>query len=133
MLRRMPALGLALALFAAPAGAVEVRTFAVPDGAHPHDVAPAPDGTVWYTAQHQGALGRLDPATGRTEHVPLGHGSRPHGVIVGPDGRAWVTDGGLNAVVAVDPRSLEVATWPLPEDRANANLNTATFAGDGTL
>ena len=28
-----------------------VREFPVPAGTHPHDVAPAPDGTVWYTAQ----------------------------------------------------------------------------------
>ena len=44
--------------------AQEVRYFKVPSGAGPHDVAPAPDGTVWYTAQRQGALGRLGPATG---------------------------------------------------------------------
>ena len=28
-----------------------VREYPVPPGTHPHDVAPAPDGTVWYTAQ----------------------------------------------------------------------------------
>ena len=32
-----------------------VREFPVPAGTHPHDVAPAPDGTVWYTAQLTGA------------------------------------------------------------------------------
>jgi streptogramin lyase len=35
---------------AADVGAQEVRYYPVPRGAHPHDVAPAPDGTVWYTA-----------------------------------------------------------------------------------
>src|SRR2546427_4780934 len=30
---------------------------------HPHDVAPAPDGGVWYVAQRSGELGRLNPAT----------------------------------------------------------------------
>jgi len=54
----MPALRSAIAALllvsAVPAAAQEVRieSFAVPRGAHPHDVAPAPDGTVWYTAQH---------------------------------------------------------------------------------
>ena len=33
-------------------------------GTHPHDVAPARDGGVWYTAQHTGQLGWLDPKTG---------------------------------------------------------------------
>jgi virginiamycin B lyase len=111
----------------------EVSYFPVPAGAGPHDVAPADDGTVWYTAQRQGALGRLDPATGRVEQIPLGRGSAPHGVVVGPDGAAWVTDGGLNAIVRVDPGTRAVRTFPLPEDRASVNLNTATFDRRGRL
>jgi virginiamycin B lyase len=54
-------------------------------------------------------------------------------VIVDDAGTAWVTDSGLNAIVAVDPSGLEVTTYPLPDDRAGANLNTATIDGDGTL
>jgi virginiamycin B lyase len=111
----------------------DVRYYRVPSGAHPHDVAPAPDGSVWYTAQHQGALGRLDPATGKTEQIPLGEGSAPHGVIVGPDGAAWVTDGGLNAIVRVDAQTKAVSVWKLPEGRGYTNLNTATFAKNGVL
>jgi virginiamycin B lyase len=110
-----------------------VREYPVPAGSHPHDVAPAPDGTVWYTAQAAGALGRLDPETGKATQVPLGDGSAPHGVIVGPDGAAWVTDGGLNAIVRVDPASLEVKRFPLPASSADANLNTATFDRSGVL
>ena len=49
--------------------AAEVRYYAVPEGSHPHDVAPAPDGSVWYTSQPKGALGRLDPATGKVEQI----------------------------------------------------------------
>lgn len=111
---------------------VRVREYAVPDGSGPHDVAPARDGTVWYTAQSSGELGRLDPETGRTDHIPLGAGSAPHGVIVGPDGAPWVTDGGLNAIVRVHPKTERVKSFPLPEG-ANANLNTATFDGGGVL
>jgi virginiamycin B lyase len=105
----------------------------VPDGARPHDVAPAADGGVWYTAQGAGALGHLDPKTGETKHIDLGGGSAPHGVIVGPDDAPWITDGGLNAIVRVDPESERVRTFPLPDDRAGANLNTATFDRDGVL
>jgi virginiamycin B lyase len=107
--------------------ALRVREYPVPAGSHPHDVAPAPDGTVWYTAQATGKLGRLDPATGKVTEVPLGDGSAPHGVIVGPDGAAWVTDGGLNAIVRVDPATSAVKTFPLPAGTSYANLNTATF------
>ena len=42
-------------------GAARVREFPVPAGTHPHDVAPARDGGVWYTAQHTGELGWLEP------------------------------------------------------------------------
>jgi virginiamycin B lyase len=110
-----------------------LEEFPVPAGSRPHDVAPAPDGSVWYTAQRAGALGRLDPATGETTHIPLGAGSAPHGVIVGPDGAPWITDSGLNAIVRVDPATAAVAVFPLPADSASANLNTATFAGNGIL
>ena len=110
-----------------------VREYRVPAGSHPHDVAPAADGTVWYTAQLAGALGRLDPKTGKTTHVPLGDGSAPHGVIVGPDGAPWITDSGLNAIVRVDPQTLEVKRFPLPASSAFANLNTATFDRTGVL
>lgn len=106
--------------------------FAVPAGSRPHDVAPAPDGRVWFTAQGTGHLGLLDPEDGEVELVALGAGSAPHGVIVGPDGRAWVTDGGLNAIVVVTPDDLEVTTYPLPRE-ASANLNTASFDADGIL
>ena len=99
----------------------------MPKGSEPHDVAPAPDGTVWYTAQPTGELGRLTPTTGAMHAIALGDGSAPHGVIIGPDGAPWVTDGGLNAIVRVDPTTLNVKRYPLPANRRNANLNTATF------
>ncbi len=139
--RRLPIVGLAaLALVAAltPAAtgrqaALEVREYPVPAGAHPHDVAPARDGGVWYTAQGSGELGWLNPKTGVTRHIPLGEGSAPHGVIVGPDGAPWITDGSLNAIVRVDPRTRRVRRFPLPSRSAYANLNTATFDGRGVL
>ena len=84
------------------------QVFPLPDGAYPHDVAPAPDGKVWYSAQRNGALGILDPSTGQTREIKLGPKSAPHGVIQGPDGAAWLTDGGQNAIVRVDPETEKV-------------------------
>ena len=102
-------------------------------GNRPHDVAPAPDGGVWYTAQRSGFLGKLDPKTGEVVQIALGRGSAPHGVIVGPDGNAWITDGGQNAIVKVDARSHGVTVYPLPASAPSANLNTAAFDGIGVL
>jgi virginiamycin B lyase len=113
--------------------ALSVREYPVPAGSRPHDVAPALDGGVWYTAQGSGELGWLDPKTGRTRHIPLGDGSAPHGVIVGPDGAPWITDGGLNAIVRVDPRTERVRRFTLPASSGYANLNTAVFDRRGVL
>jgi virginiamycin B lyase len=115
------------------ARAAQVSYYTVPRGAHPHDVAPAPDGTVWYTAQSQGALGSLDPKTGKTTQIGLGAEAAPHGVIIGPDLAAWVTEGGQNAIARVDPATKAVKLFPLPKEFPNANLNTATFDRKGIL
>jgi virginiamycin B lyase len=114
-----------------PEACLTVETFPVPAGEHPHDVAPAVDGRIWYTAQRAGAMGLLDPNTGEIETIPLGAGSAPHGVIVGPDGGAWVTDGGLNAIVKVDAETHELSVFPVPGQ--NANLNTAAIDPDGVV
>jgi virginiamycin B lyase len=111
--------------------AVKLVEFPVGRGQHPHDVAPAADGGVWYTAQSTGELGYLDPKTGATKMVRLGSGSSPHGVIVGPDGAPWITDSGQNAMVRVDPASSEVKVWRLPGP--NVNLNTAAFDRSGIV
>jgi virginiamycin B lyase len=116
-----------------PPTAYELVEYPVTTGSHPHDVAPALDGGVWYTGQRNGTLGHLDPSTGDVREIGLGQGSSPHGVIVGPDGAPWITDGGRNAIVRVDPASDEVAVFELPASHPAANLNTAAFDGDGVL
>ena len=116
-----------------PPSTLEVREFDVVAGSHPHDVAPAPDGGVWYTGQHDGTLGHLDPATGDVRTIPLGAGSAPHGVITGPDGNAWITDGGLDAIVRVDA---DTARSRPSRSRATGAARTSTppsFDRDGIL
>ena len=125
-----------LAMLAAGATAhakMEMRTFPMLAGAGAHDVYPALDGTVWFTAQSAGKLGRLDPRSGKPDLIELGPGAAPHGVIVGPDGTAWVTEGGQNAIARVDPATRAVTLFPLPKERRDENLNTATFDRQGVL
>ena len=55
-----------LAFNASVAAQQSQQVFSLPAGAYPHDVAPAPDGKVWYSAQRNGALGILGPGD-RTE------------------------------------------------------------------
>ena len=128
-------LGGAIAVLAAALAVAQPVYFDVPKGTHPHDVAAsaAKGGPVYYTAQHTGKLGILDPASGKLVEIPLGPRSAPHGVIVGPDGAAWITDSGQNAIVRVDPQTKAVKAWPLPEETGYANLNTATFDRKGRI
>lgn len=106
------------------------QTFRVPGGAHPHDVAVASDGGIWYTGQQNGTLGWLDPETGDVREARLPAGAAPHGVVTGPDGAAWVTDQGLNAIVRVTPGDFEVDVF-----RAAAGIapHTPVFDRDGVL
>lgn len=119
----------------APAGSGKMQSWPLqtPRRTGIHDVAPAPGGGVWFTAQASGHLGWFDPATGRTDLVALGPEASPHGVIQGPDQAAWITDSGQNAIVRVSWPELGVRRFPLPEGTPYANLNTCAFDGDGDL
>src|SRR5258706_12863448 len=117
--------------FATSAFAAQASFYQLPSGAFPHDVAPAPDGTVWYSGQQKGILGRFDPKTGKNEEIPLGPGAAPHGVVIGPDGAPWITEGGQNAIARVDPGDHKVTLFRLPEKEAYANLNTGVFDKSG--
>ncbi len=121
-----------------------IQEYPVPSGSRPHDVAPAPDGSVWYTAQGSGELGRLDPRTGATRHIKLGDGSAPHGVIVGPAsgaatviepptsgqgarrvwpdsrGRIWVSEWNVGQLGMYDPGTGRWREWRLPGDQPRA-------------
>lgn len=116
----------------APAGRLQSWPLGTTAPTGIHDVAPAPDGGVWFTAQRSGHLGWFDPKSGRTELVALGPRSSPHGVIQGPDKAAWITDSGQGAIVRVGWPDRAVRAFPLPEG-PYANLNTASFDLDGDL
>src|SRR5262250_363289 len=123
----------ALVFAASIAQAAEMTFYQLPPGSFPHDVAPAPDGAVWFSGQSQGFAGRFDPKTGQLEKIPLGPGAAPHGVIVGPDGNAWLTEGGQNAIARVDAVSRAVTLFRLPREFGGANLNTLVFDQKGIV
>ena len=128
--------GIALALISGQALAqatYPTKVFPLPNRMYIHDVAPAPNGLVWWTAQSDGYLGILDPKTGQNKLVKLGEDSAPHGVIQSKDGKAWITDGGQNAIVSYNPKTEKVSVYPLPADTGYTNLNTPTEGPDGSI
>src|SRR5215213_9202274 len=84
-----------------------LQEFSVPTGSRPHDVAPAPDGTIWYTSQATGELGtldqngvlwftgqsgiygRLDPKDGHMEIFKAPRGPGPYGISTTLDGTIY--------------------------------------------
>ncbi len=56
-------------------------------------IAPAPDGSVWFTQANPGNIGHRE-ASGTVTHYLLpgyGGGASPNGIAVRPDGKVWVT------------------------------------------
>ena len=127
------ALGAHPSFTAAQAARVQSWPLGTPGRTGIHDVAPASDRGIWFSAQASGHLGWFDPASGKTELIALGQDSSPHGVVQGPDKAAWLTDGGQNAIVRVGWPDRAVKVYPLPAGSPRANLNTAAFDGNGDL
>ena len=133
MLAATPWVGASAGAGAAASATMQAWPLNTPQRTGIHDVAPAPDGGVWFSAQRSGHLGWFDPKSGKTELVALGSGSSPHGVIQGPDKAAWLTDSGQNAIVRVSWPERQVRVFKLPEGTPYTNLNTCAFGGDGDL
>jgi len=136
MQRRLSVLLLVLALAAgaglSSAEEPSIREYRVPAGSHPHDVAAAPDGSIYYASLAGNHVARIDTATGAATVIDPPTSRQGHGVIVGPDGAPWVTDSGRNAIIRVDPSTEKISVHPLPKERGGANLNTAAFDGRGS-
>jgi virginiamycin B lyase len=94
-----------------------------------HDVARAPDGSVWYTAQRANALGRLDPSrgTGEFKQYPLPTpASGPHGLVSGPDGNIWYSGNSAGLIGRLNPKTGKVTEYRMP-DAAAKDPHTLAF------
>jgi virginiamycin B lyase len=113
---------------------VKIREWNVPTkGAHPHDPAVAPDGSLWFTEQMVSKLGRLDPATGEFKEYALkGQNDGPHGLVADRDGNIWYTGNFAAHIGKLDPRSGEVRQYKMPNEKAE-DPHTAAFDAQGKL
>jgi virginiamycin B lyase len=113
---------------------VKIREWDVPTkGAHPHDPAVAPDGSLWFTEQMVSKLGRLDPTTGDFKEYPLkGDNDGPHGLVADRDGNIWYTGNFAAHIGKLNTRSGEVTQYKMPNDKAE-DPHTAVFDAQGIL
>lgn len=59
------------------------------------DIAPGPDGNLWFTDADDHQIGRITPATGIVTVFPGGSGL---GITTGPDGNLWFTNNVTNEI-----------------------------------
>ncbi len=88
-------------------------------GSRPHDPRATRDGSIWYTGQLAGVLGRLDPDTGQIKEFQLKtpH-TGPHGLAEDKDGNIWFTGNRIGIIGKLDPKTGEVTEFPLPDPQA---------------
>ena len=111
---------------------LRVREYAVPSGTHPHDVAPARDGGVWYTAQHTGQLGWLNPKTGKSRLTAWALARRrTESSSARTAHRGSRTAASTRSCASTPERGRFDASRC--RHSAYANLNTATFDARGVL
>ena len=113
---------------------VTIKEWDVPTkGAHPHDPALAPDGSLWFTEQLQNKLGRLDPASGAFKEYPLKiEDSGPHGLVADSNGNIWFTGNGKGYIGKLDPKTGDVTEYKMPDEKAE-DPHTAVFDAHGIM
>src|SRR5229473_1355569 len=96
---------------------VNIKEWDVPTkGAHPHDPAVAPDGSLWFTEQVGNMVGRLDPYTGKVELKKVqGQRALPYGIAINSKGVPFFCEFGTNKMAKIDPQSMEITEYKLPE------------------
>jgi virginiamycin B lyase len=98
---------------------VNIREWQVPTpGSRPHDPLAARDGSIWYTGQLSGKLGRLDPKTGQIREYPVKPQTAPHGLVEDRSGNIWYTGNHSSVIGKLDPKTGEITEYPMPDPKA---------------
>jgi virginiamycin B lyase len=111
-----------------------IKLWPVPTpGSRPHDPLAARDGSIWYTGQLSGKLGRLDPKTGEIREYPLKtpH-TGPHGLAEDKDGNIWFTGNHMSLVGKLDPKTGAVTEYKMPDPKAK-DPHTIAIAPNGMV
>jgi virginiamycin B lyase len=111
-----------------------IKLWPVPTpGSRPHDPLAAKDGSIWYTGQLSGKLGRLDPNTGAIKEYPLKtpH-TGPHGLAEDQDGNIWFTGNHMSLVGKLDPKTGAVTEYKMPDPKAK-DPHTIAIAPNGMV
>ncbi|GAA0810248.1 Vgb family protein [Spirilliplanes yamanashiensis] len=85
------------------------------DDAGPYAVCAGPDGNLWVTLVHAGAVARVTPGGEVTRHALDDPAARPTIIVPGPDGALWFSrfgDGRLGRVTVDGDMGTHELPWP---------------------
>ena len=87
-------------------------------GSRPHDPLGASDGSIWYTGQMAGVLGRVNPGNGEIKEFLLKtpH-SGPHGLMEDRQGNIWYTGNTGSLMGKLNPKTGVNTEYPLPSSQ----------------
>ena len=112
----------------------EIKLWPVPTpGSRPHDPRASRDGSLWYTGQLAGVMGRLDVKTGAFKEYPLKtpH-TGPHGAAEDKDGNIWFTGNHVGLIGKLDPKTGAVTEYRIPDPDVR-DPHTLNFDQSGIL
>ena len=112
---------------------VNFREWLLPTlGQRPHDPLAAADGSLWWTGQFAGRLGRVDLAANTVKEFPLPEADiQAHGLVEDRTGKIWFTAINKHFIGRFDPKTSEMAQFPVPEP--GRNPHTPIFDQKGML
>jgi virginiamycin B lyase len=96
---------------------VTLQAWQVPTpGSRPHDPLGARDGSLWYTGQLTGKLGRIDPNTGAIREYSLkSPHTGPHGLMEDARGNIWYTGNAAGLIGVLNPQTGQSTEYPMPD------------------
>ena len=104
--------------------------------ARPRRIAIDGDDMIWYTDFARGALGRLDPKTGRVTEweSPSGPKSQPYGIAYAK-GALWYCESFAkpNTIVRFDPKTEKFQTWAIPGRLGGDIVRNMDVTRDGNV
>jgi virginiamycin B lyase len=118
----------ASAASAAPTGSI--RQYPTPSAnSEPVAIAPGPEGSMWFTEQREGKIGRITLAGAPINEwtIPTPE-SEPTAIALGPDGNLWFTEEKGDKIGRITPGGV-ISEFPLPPNRRP----NAITAGPGGL
>src|SRR5439155_17947001 len=87
-------------------------------GSWPREIAPGPDGNLWFAEMAANKIGSITPKGEITEYSVPTPDSKPYCVVTGPDKAIWFTASGVDKIGRLDPKTGTFTEFALPSPKS---------------